>query len=63
MTKVPEMIEDISIFCEILKAHAAKGEVFQMDPLTPSTLIMISSVDLLCKFHNCVLQCRLCALV
>jgi len=34
MTKVPEMIEDILIFCENLRAHAASGEVFQMDPLT-----------------------------
>lgn len=34
MTKVPEMIEDILTFCEILRERAAKGEVFQMDPLT-----------------------------
>ncbi len=34
MTKVPEMIKDISTFCEILREHAARGKVFQMDPLT-----------------------------
>ena len=34
MTKVPQMVEDILIFCEILRERAASGEVFQLDPLT-----------------------------
>lgn len=34
MTKVPQMIEDILVFCDILRARAASGDVFQMDPLT-----------------------------
>ncbi|KAI9706861.1 MAG: hypothetical protein M1820_004640 [Bogoriella megaspora] len=34
MTKVPQMIEDILIYCDILRERAAKGEMFQMDPLT-----------------------------
>jgi cytochrome P450 len=47
MTKVPEMIEDILIFCENLRAHAASGEVFQMDPLTVNlNLDIIGRLDL-----------------
>lgn len=34
MAKVPDMITDILTFCEILRERAAKGDVFQMDPLT-----------------------------
>ena len=34
MTNVSQMIEDVLIFCEILRARAASSEVFQMDPLT-----------------------------
>ena len=34
MTNVPQMIEDVLIFCDILRGRAASSEVFQMDPLT-----------------------------
>lgn len=34
MTMVPEMIKDVQVFCEILRERAAKGRVFQLDPLT-----------------------------
>lgn len=33
MTKVPQMIEDVLIFCETLRARAASSEIFQMDPV------------------------------
>ncbi|KAI9694887.1 MAG: hypothetical protein M1822_000503 [Bathelium mastoideum] len=34
MTKVPEMVKDILTYCDTLRERAAKGEMFQMDPLT-----------------------------
>ena len=34
MKKVPDMIKDIQIFCEVLRERASAGDVFQMDPVT-----------------------------
>ena len=34
MTKVPDMIQDVLVFCDILRDRAATGQVFPMDPLT-----------------------------
>lgn len=34
MSKVPEMMKDVQVFCDILRKRAATGQVIQMDPLT-----------------------------
>ena len=34
MTMIPKMTEEVVTFCQILREHAASGNVFSMDPLT-----------------------------
>ena len=34
MTKIPDMVKDVLIFCDILRERALEGHIFAMDPLT-----------------------------
>ena len=43
-TLVPEIMEDISAFCEILRELANKPDIVLMDPLTSNL-----SLDIICR--------------
>lgn len=47
MALVPGIVQDASTFCRILREHASKGKVFQLqEPATKVTLDIIGRVTL-----------------